>query len=59
MEAERGQEGYRAMCGPNEWSLSGVLKDWDVRARLSEIDVPVLVVRGRLISVAPMRSRQH
>ena len=47
MEAERGREAYRAMCGPNEWSLSGVLKDWDVRARLSEIDVPVLVVRGR------------
>jgi pimeloyl-ACP methyl ester carboxylesterase len=35
------------MCGPNEWSLSGVLKDWDVRARLDEIDVPTLVIRGR------------
>ena len=47
MEAERGREAYRAMCGPNEWSMSGVLKDWDVRARLGEIEVPTLVIRGR------------
>jgi len=47
MQAERGHEAYRAMCGPNEWSMTGVLKDWDVRARLGEIEVPTLVVRGR------------
>jgi proline-specific peptidase len=47
MEAERGREAYRAMCGPNEWSMTGVLKDWDVRDRLAEIEVPTLVVRGR------------
>jgi proline-specific peptidase len=47
MEAERGKEAYRAMCGPNEWSMTGVLKDWDVRARLAEIEVPTLVIRGR------------
>ena len=47
MQAERGNESYRAMCGPNEWTMSGVLKDWDVRARLGEIDVPALVIRGR------------
>jgi pimeloyl-ACP methyl ester carboxylesterase len=27
--------------------MSGVLKDWDVRARLGEIDAPTLVIRGR------------
>ena len=47
MDAERGREAYRAMCGPNEWSMTGVLKDWDVRARLGEIEVPALVLRGR------------
>ena len=47
MQAERGREAYRAMCGPNEWSMTGVLKDWDVRARLGEIEVPTLVIRGR------------
>jgi proline-specific peptidase len=38
---------YRAMQGPNEWTTTGALKGWDTRARLHEIDVPTLVVRGR------------
>jgi L-proline amide hydrolase len=38
---------YRAMQGPNEWTTTGALKGWDTRARLNEIDVPTLVVRGR------------
>jgi proline-specific peptidase len=47
MRAERGKAVYRAMIGPNEWTISGALRGWDVRARLGEIDVPTLVVRGR------------
>jgi proline-specific peptidase len=47
MAAERGVEVYRAMWGPNEWTPTGPLKDWDLRSRLHEIDVPTLVVRGR------------
>jgi proline-specific peptidase len=47
MQAERGADVYRAMWGPNEWTPTGPLKGWDVRARLREIDVPTLVVRGR------------
>ena len=47
MQAEKGVEAYRAMVGPNEWTMTGVLKGWDVRSRLSELDVPTLVVRGR------------
>jgi L-proline amide hydrolase len=46
MYAERGPEVYRAMVGPNEWTVTGKLKDWDVRDRLGEITVPALVVRG-------------
>jgi proline-specific peptidase len=47
MQAERGVDVYRAMWGPNEWTPTGPLKAWDVRARLHEIRVPTLVVRGR------------
>ena len=47
MRAERSKEAYRAMCGPNEWTMTGALRGWDVRQRLGELDVPTLVVRGR------------
>src|SRR2546423_6981828 len=47
MAAERGHEAYKAMCGPNEWTMTGALRSWDVRGRLGEIDVPTLVLRGR------------
>ena len=35
------------MEGPNEWTVTGTLRGWDVRNRLDEIDVPTLVIRGR------------
>ena len=47
MRAELGKESYRAMVGPNEWTVTGALRGWDVRDRLSEITVPTLVIRGR------------
>ena len=47
MLPERGRESYRAMWGPNEWTLTGALRGWDVRPRLHELDVPALVIRGR------------
>ena len=51
-ELERMSEGravdvYRAMQGPNEWTITGAIKGWDVRDRLKEIDIPTLVIRGR------------
>jgi L-proline amide hydrolase len=46
MHAEKGAEVYRAMVGPNEWTVTGKLKGWDVRDRLPEIAVPALVARG-------------
>ena len=45
--AERNAEVYEAMQGPNEWTITGAMRGWDVRNRLGEIDVPTLVVRGR------------
>ena len=47
MSAEKSTDVYRAMQGPNEWTVTGALKGWDVRDRLGEIDVPTLVIRGR------------
>jgi L-proline amide hydrolase len=47
MSAEKATDVYRAMQGPNEWTITGAMKGWDVRDRLGEIDVPTLVVRGR------------
>jgi len=47
MARGRAPDVYRAMQGPNEWTTTGALKGWDTRARLREIDMPTLVVRGR------------
>jgi L-proline amide hydrolase len=47
MNASKAVEVYRAMQGPNEWTVTGALRGWDVRDRLAEIDVPTLVIRGR------------
>ena len=47
MRAERGREAYEAMWGPNEWTPTGPLRDWDVSARLGRIESPTLVVSGR------------
>jgi pimeloyl-ACP methyl ester carboxylesterase len=35
------------MQGPDEWTITGALRGWDVRDRLGEIKVPTLVIRGR------------
>ncbi len=47
MFAERNVDVYRAMQGPDEWTVTGALRGWDVRDRLPEIDEPTLVIRGR------------
>ena len=46
MRAERNKKVYEAMWGPNEWTITGALDGWDVRARLPELKVPTLVLRG-------------
>lgn len=47
MDPVRGRDVYRAMWGPNEWTITGKLSGWDVRDRLDEITVPVLLAAGR------------
>ncbi|MGP3684507.1 proline iminopeptidase-family hydrolase [Streptomyces sp. IBSNAI002] len=43
---------YEAMWGA-EWHLTGNLKNWDVSARLGELDLPVLVTSGRYDATTP------
>ena len=46
------EEIYGTMQGP-EWNVTGNLKDWDVSARLGELDLPVLVTSGRYDEMTP------
>jgi proline-specific peptidase len=41
-----GAQVYETMWGPNEFTVTGTLKDWDVIGRLGEIDVPTLITSG-------------
>jgi len=45
--AKFGKEVYETMWGPNEFTVTGTLKDWDVIDRLSEIELPTLITSGR------------
>lgn len=44
--AEAGYDVYETMNGPSEFTVVGTLKDWDLTARLGEIEVPTLLVGG-------------
>lgn len=37
---------YATMIGPNEFHITGTLRDWTVIDRLDRIDVPVLLISG-------------
>lgn len=41
-----GRESYLTAWGPNEFTATGTLRDFDYTDRLGEIDVPALVLRG-------------
>ena len=45
---------YNTMWGPNEFSVTGSLKDWSIVDRLSEIDVPTLILSGRYDESTPL-----
>jgi L-proline amide hydrolase len=44
---------YHTMNGPSEFHVVGSIKDWNVKDRLGEIDVPTLLVSGRYDEAAP------
>jgi proline-specific peptidase len=44
---------YGQMWGPSEFTLTGNLEGWDRRDRLSEIDVPTLIISGTYDEMGP------
>lgn len=48
---------YLTMNGPNEFTITGTIRDWDVTARLGEIRAPTLVTAGRYDEVTPTVAR--
>jgi L-proline amide hydrolase len=54
MEAD--SDVYRYMQGPNEFVITGTIKDWDITGRLGEIGVPTLVTTGRYDECTPMQA---
>jgi proline iminopeptidase len=44
---------YRVMNGPNEFTITGRIRDYDATARLGEIRAPTLVTVGRYDEVTP------
>jgi proline iminopeptidase len=51
--ANIGQGVYVYMCGPNEFTISGTLKDYDCTDRLDEITVPTLLICGQFDEARP------
>ncbi len=49
---------YGHMNGPNEFTIVGTIRDWDVSGQLSRIRVPTLVTGGRYDEVSPAVARQ-
>ena len=46
-------EVYNSMWGPSEFHCTGSLKDWDIEDRLTEIDLPTLILSGRYDESTP------
>src|SRR5829696_8540459 len=46
-------EVYNTMFGPSEFHATGMLKEWDIRDRLGEIQLPTLVTSGRYDEATP------
>ncbi|MEI9984028.1 MAG: proline iminopeptidase-family hydrolase [Aliidongia sp.] len=42
---------YRVMNGPNEFTITGVIKDWERRPDLGRITLPTLITRGEFDEV--------
>jgi L-proline amide hydrolase len=55
-QLEENPDVYLYMQGPNEFVISGTLKDWDITERLGEIGVPTLVTSGRHDECTPRQA---
>jgi len=48
---------YHTMNGPNEFTIIGTIKDWDVTDQLPKIRLPTLITVGRYDEVTPAVAR--
>ena len=53
MLAGKNKEIYETLMGPSEFFCPGLLKDWDIRARLSQIRCPTLILSGLYDEATP------
>jgi proline-specific peptidase len=53
MKGKPGEVVYQHMWGPSEWFVTGTLLNWDISARLGEIQAPTLVLGGRYDHATP------
>lgn len=44
---------YRIMNGPNEFTITGTIKDWDITDKISAINIPTLITVGEYDEVTP------
>jgi proline iminopeptidase len=51
--AEFGAESYNTVQGPNEFTVTGWMKDYDRTPRLGELKLPVLFTAGRYDEITP------
>ncbi|MEM0158536.1 MAG: proline iminopeptidase-family hydrolase [Thermoplasmataceae archaeon] len=45
---------YRIMNGPNEFTITGTIRDWDITDKISGIKVPTLITVGEFDEVTPV-----
>jgi len=45
---------YRKMNGPNEFTITGTIKDWDITEKIGVIKVPTLITVGEFDEVTPV-----
>nr|1XQV_A Chain A, Proline iminopeptidase [Thermoplasma acidophilum] len=48
---------YRIMNGPNEFTITGTIKDWDITDKISAIKIPTLITVGEYDEVTPNVAR--
>lgn len=54
-----GQECYMAMCGPNEFAITGSLKHYDRSKDLKRLGVPILYLCGEFDEARPATVRRY
>lgn len=57
--AGMGEEVYNYMYGPSEFTVTGVLKDFDCTPHLENITVPVLLTCGEFDEATPETTRYY